>query len=264
MRLRLTICAVLAVAIPAVAVADTAAFERTAISATAVRVRGGLLTAHVDAPLDQVLGAIRRASGLEILVYGAAGQPVKLSCRDVALDEALRRLLRSRSFAFVYSRADGETAKLVAVHVYGAGPAIPPEAPPELVGGGDDVEPDRVLLDAESSAARIEAASALGRTWSEEAVSPLSWSVLRDEDPDVREAAAVALGKTWDASAVAPLSDALSSDSRAEVRMAAAAALSKTWSDAAIPPLTTAAESDGDPRVRAKAAAALRSIRGDP
>ncbi len=268
---------------------------------SSIDVHGGRLSADVEAPLEKVLAAIARASGVEILVHGAAVEQVRIACRDVPLEVALRRVLGATSFAFVYATPRSDRTSrltLAAVHVYVAGPATTAAAATTVTAiaatGIEDDDPARVLLESKSWVARKKAVRALatasgddavdalgravsvdgdpwvrekaarglGKISSEKAVAPLSDALLRDEDPFVREAAATSLGKSLSEAAVGPLAHALRGDPGVEVREAAAAALGRARSDAAVALLAEAAERDESDIVRKRAEAALRSIRG--
>jgi hypothetical protein len=239
-----------------------------------IQVRDGRLSADVDAPLDEVLAAIARATGLEIRVHGATGERTTFAFRDVPLEVALRHVLGATSFAFVYALPPSHRTSLpmlVAVHVYA--PARPKAAVAANPGGsaaaattaagiqGDD--PARVLLESESWVARKKAVRELATTSGDGAVDALGRAVYDDEDPWVREKAVRALGRMSSEKAITPLSDALLRDQDPFVREAAATSLGESRSETAIAMLAYALRADQGVEVREAAAAALGETRSE-
>lgn len=113
-----------------------------------------------------------------------------------------------------------------------------------------------------SSADRTNAAEALGRIGSAEALDPLI-AALQDRDLSVRAAAAGALAKLRDPKAVAPLTVALR-DVDEWVRRAAATALGEIGDPRALEPLGIASSWDKDPLVRDYSRAAQKAIKEGP
>jgi HEAT repeat protein len=107
---------------------------------------------------------------------------------------------------------------------------------------------------------RFNAAVALGRMKSKEAVEPLM-EVLADRNPKVVYGAVIALGQTGDANALEPLIERLKSKDKI-MRFRCAEALGLIGNKEAVEPLITALE-DEDARVRQYAAQALGLI-GSP
>ena len=71
-----------------------------------IKIRGDLLTASVaGAPLQSVLEAIARESGVKILIFAPTEERITVEFREVPLDVALRRLVREKNSAFIYSRS---------------------------------------------------------------------------------------------------------------------------------------------------------------
>jgi hypothetical protein len=273
-------------------VAPPYAADRSRDSAGRVTVAEGLLTVQVvDAPLEEVLRAVARESGVTISLETPVPGKRTDSFRALPLDEGLRRLLRGANFTFfygVYGRTapDGggsSEATLRQVRVFAVpGNAALPELPrvrasvarrrgqaqtPAAKHSRSWRDDERavealsaVLAEDEDGQRRADAAAALGRTWSPDAVDPLSEAILDDEDSAVRRAAGEALGRTWSDDAVDPLALALLGDEDPIVREEAALALGETWSDAAVEPLTEALLEDPHWSVRDRAARALGEI----
>ncbi len=260
------------------------AVQRPAENQLAVHVEEGLLTVALrHVPLDQVLAAVARASGVAVSLDVPAPEPVTVTFTALPLDEGLRRILRTRSFILVFAddpqdHGTQRTPRLTRLRVLGAleaagvsgrvrqhasVPQTTPPTPPASaahVSGSDTaaVAPlARVLWEETEGWRRADAAAALGRTWSPDAVDPLSQAVMEDEDPSVRLAAVEALGRTWEEGAVDPLALALLGDPDISVREEAAGALGETWSDAAVGPLVEALLEDPHWQVRDRAAQAL-------
>jgi HEAT repeat protein len=134
------------------------------------------------------------------------------------------------------------------------------------------------LLSDKDEFVRQEAAYALGRTRSRNAVAPLVERLMKDKKTGVRGAAAVALGQIADESAVVPLAQVLSPETASAgirvkrsrgaenvfVLRAAAASLGQIASRAGVPALMAALEDEKiADDIRREAARALGSI-GDP
>jgi len=235
-----------------------------------IKIRGDLLTTSVaGAPLQSVLEAIARESGVKILIFAPTEERITVEFREVPLDVALRRLVREKNYVFIYSRsrpradAGARSQRLKEVHVYpGPAEAIarpePTAAPDASRATSPAVEGlARVLLEAEPRVLRKRAAGALGTMRDQLATDALRRALAQDDDASVREAAARSLGKTWDEDAVAPLASAVVDDPDAFVREAAATGLGETWSEAAVEPLARALATDPRAAVREVAAVGL-------
>src|SRR5215510_14937897 len=96
-----------------------------------IEVREGRVTAViVESPLPTLVQAIGRQAGVEIFLHASLDETVTVTFRDVQLEEALRRILRTTNAVFVYSerssvRAGAEPAnagspqtRLSEIHVY--------------------------------------------------------------------------------------------------------------------------------------------------
>jgi hypothetical protein len=265
-------------------------------SDAAVRVsidkRSGALSAALnEAPLDAVLEAIRRQTGVAVRAYAPLVRGVTDRFRGLSVEAALRRLLRPFNVVFVYAPKPGGRpgeARLAEVVVYpsgagqgrGAAPAAPhvaaarDEAAPRVAAPADaPAEPapgaeapaasprrevtDGVPRDVEARLARLEqdAAQKLPQTDRGAAARQIE-GLLASPDPSVRRRALEAAETTRVAS-VEALRAAAHSDPDVQVRWAALAALVETAGrDAAV-----AAAHDGlssaSPAVRFAALEAL-------
>jgi hypothetical protein len=254
--------------------------------------RSGALSAALnEAPLDAVLEAIRRQTGVAVRAYGPLVRGVTDRFRGLTVEAALRRLLRPFNVVFVYAPGPGGRpgeARLTEVVVYpsgagqdrGAAPAAardgaardgaatrvaaPAEAPAEPAPGTEATaaSPRRevtggVPRDVETRLARVEqdATQSVPQTDRATAASQIE-GLLASPDPSVRRRALEAAETTRLAS-VETLRAAALGDPDVQVRWAALAALVETAGrDAAV-----AAARDGlssaSPAVRFAALEAL-------
>lgn len=208
----------------------------------AVQCPDGLLSVKVrDAALDVLLEEIARECGFSVERYVALEQKLSAEFDRLTLDQALRRILRTRSYALKYaSPTSGKRSPAAGVDtlwILPQGDEKYSMQPPASAAAGD---PSR------RTESKLEVADAL--------------SVLRHGSAEDREQAALALGKRGDARAVAPLRQALA-DASADVRDAAIASLAEVGgADAAL--ALAPALRDGDPRTREQAVNALGEIGG--
>ncbi len=240
----------------------------------AIEVRGGRLTAViVESPFPTLLQAIARQGGVEIFLHASLEGTVTVTFRDVPLEEALRRILRTTNAVFIYSqpssaRAGAPQARLTEVHVYPGSTTTATPVPGVVLGAETPMasettktqltaEATKDLLGAELRVSRKYAAQTLGRLGDLNAIGPLSQTLLQDEDATVRLSAIKALGALRSEQAVGPLAGVLLADPDLEVREATANALGKTWSTMAVAPLTQALQQDSSALVREAAARAL-------
>jgi HEAT repeats len=119
--------------------AATAAAEERPFSLTVVEGRLSL-EAH-EAPLQELLDEVSERSGIRIRLDepDQTQEPVTLELTAVPLEEALRRLLREKSFVLVYS-----PAALAEARVYGRrrAPAQDPTPGPADIGARPEGEPN--------------------------------------------------------------------------------------------------------------------------
>jgi hypothetical protein len=96
---------VLAVAlVGAAAPADAAALK-------VERRQAGLRVVADDVPLEEVLDALAASEDFDVVMQpGVERPPVDVDLRDVSLEQALRRILRRRSYAISYQETEGGLA----------------------------------------------------------------------------------------------------------------------------------------------------------
>jgi hypothetical protein len=250
------------------------ALALVARGAQPIEVREGRVTAViVESSLLTLLRSIARQGGVEIVLHASLEGTISVTFRDVPLEEALRRILRTTNAVFIYSqrssaRAGAPQARLSEIHVYPGSPSGATSAPSAV----RDAEPTTAsattknrltadatkdLLDARSRISQKRAATTLGRTYDAKNVGPLAQALAENEDPTVRLSAVKALGKLRNEQAVGPLGDVLLADPEFDVREATARALGKTWSATAVSPLVQALQQDSSALVRDAAARAL-------
>lgn len=140
-----------------------------------------------DRPLDWVLDQIADAAGLAVVIdAGLDGRRVTLRARDLAVDEALRLLLREHDVFYFHAGAGKGPSALVAVWVYrqGAGQGLEP-IPPEQWASTRELE--RKLRDADGEV-RARALATLVERRPEGARKEIL-RALKDEDDRVRSRA---------------------------------------------------------------------------
>ncbi len=196
-----------------------------------------------DVSLREVLQEIARQGGLTLVPSGSLEYRITAEFHQLPLEEALRRILRQRSFAVEYSQQRPEES-----------PSTVPQpktlwilskaekAYPVQTTVIDDNGVGHYLQDEATDISTLEAA-----LWSDD-----SWE---------REEAVEALGESKRPEAVAPLSLALE-DEDEDVREAAIASLAEIGGDAAAEALAIALQ-DRDSSIREEAVEALGEIRGE-
>lgn len=191
----------------------------------------GYLTVRVqDLPLGELLDRIAGKSGLTIVRPVALERKVSLEFDRLSLEQALRRILRHRSFVLEYAAAQPRTLWIL------------PQRDDKPV-----VEP-RIVASGNAQFHKEDIVTRMARA-------------LSSGDPEAREQAAVELGETGHANAVGPLTAALA-DKDKDVREAAIVSLAEIGSAEAVQALAIALR-DKDPRVREEAVDALGEIGGE-
>lgn len=230
--------------LPAAAAQDPASGVR-------VNVERGFLTIDArDAPIADVLYAVGKEAGIDVVIGRDDGTRLTQSLQAVPLDEGIQRLLQSHSFALFYSRSRGPkgTRALTGVRVIGSRPAEPVRE-----GAGD--------VDLNERAVRLGAVRELTRSPDQSSLFELI-GFSRDPDPFVRRQATAALGEFGGPHAVAALEAALQ-DSAASIRIQALLSLQKVEGDRAARILGEILIHDVDARVRRMAVRALARLRGE-
>src|SRR6266567_7679117 len=118
------------------------ALALVARGAEPIEVREGRVTALiVESPLVTLLQAIARQGGIDIVLHASLEGTVSVTFRDVPLEEALRRILRTTNAVFIYSqrsaahvgappaRAGVPQARLSEVHIYPGSTSVAASAP---------------------------------------------------------------------------------------------------------------------------------------
>jgi len=207
-----------------------------------------------DSSIDEVLQAIARLSGVKVVMHGKARyRTVSGELRWVSIEEGLRKLVPEANMVFIYAGPANEVA-LKEIHYYPEStsssdtfadvdiPGLTPEARARLARMIERQTAAAAETPAAVPAAQVKPAAqgtpaltpvtnppsaeqVTTRTWTDDAIGPLAYALLRDPSPRVREAAALALRAIGDASTLSALRAALS-DSSSWVRDVAADAIS--------------------------------------
>ncbi len=270
-----------------VAAADRA--PATESGSAPVRARGGLLSADVrHEPLARVLRLIAIETGIAITVVGHVQRPViDVAFTDVPVDEALRRLLRHESAAFLYAPSDlpGATSRLTRVIVLGSAPSAGAEPArsdrltvrdADITSGSGDAAraPRRDVPGAAATGApptsgadettpggsTLETLQQRVRQGDGSAVEELKQLLGHTRDPLVRVQAAALLGIASGDDAAAALKDVLS-DADPALRLHAVRALGQIGGAGALPVLKDVLV-DPDPRIRRMAVRWLGALPG--
>src|SRR3989442_1154424 len=177
------------------------ALALVARGAEPIEVREGRVTAViVESPLPTLLRAIARQSGIDIVLHASLEGTVSVTFRDVPLEEALRRILRTTNAVFIYSqrsaahvgappaRAGVPQARLSEVHIYPGSTSVAASAPV-------------VVRDAEPTTASMTTRSRL--------TAEATKNLLGNRSRISQKRAATTLGRTYDAKNVGRLAQAL-------------------------------------------------------
>ena len=254
--------------------------------ADAIEISHGRLTLRVrQAPLAQVLSTIGSKSGIRIFLAGSTDETVTDSFRDLALDQGLQRILRTRATAFVYAAASPASTKptltkldRVYVLMTGSGGSQQMQVREPGAGGGVSAgsrarsalpapawstsNPNLTTHEAHIAAFSIdtegEKATAHATAIEDEDVAVIAQPLVnKTRDAARRKQAAEMLGRVGGVDGVEPLSQAVLDDIEPAVRETAARALGSTWDESAVAVLGRALLEDEDSLVRAAAASAL-------
>jgi HEAT repeat protein len=229
-----------------------------------VRFDHGHLTVMVgDVSLSELLDEIARQSGVTVVRYVALNQRVSLEFHRLSVEQALRRILRHRSFVLEYAAAQPRALWILpqAEEAYAAQRRAIEST--NARSSGEDTAAEISRLQAALSSAdvedREEAAMELGESGQVEAVAALSLA-LADKNKDVREAAIVSLAEIGGAQAAQALAIALA-DHDPRIREEAVDALGEIGGETAIG-LLRQALADNVKFVREAAAEMLDELRG--
>ncbi|MDX1487156.1 MAG: HEAT repeat domain-containing protein [Acidiferrobacterales bacterium] len=219
---------------------ETSAVKKEGLQAVAgthlVWFAGGHLSVRVqDVPLGDLLDEIAGKGGLTVVRYVALDRRVTLEFYRLSLEEALRRILRHRSFVLEYAFARPRTLWILpqGEERYAAQDKIVERT--DTVSSGEGIAQISTLqatLNSGDAEQREEATLELGENGQAQAVAPLTLA-LADRDEDVREAAVVSLAEIGGAEAVQALAIALR-DANPRVREEAVDALGEIGGPMAI------------------------------
>jgi len=96
-----------------------------------VEVRAGRLSVRSEgAPLRAILDRVAAATGVVIHSAEPLDEPTSIELRDMPIDEALRRLLRSRNTLIVYGQEGAPSAVYVLADRGGSAPPVPESGRP--------------------------------------------------------------------------------------------------------------------------------------
>lgn len=219
----------------------------------------GYLTVRVrDIPLGKLLDEIARQSGLAVVRHVALNRRVTLEFYRLSLEQALRRILRHRSFVLEYGVTQPRSLWILPQggEEYAHRDSIVESR--ETKGIATRISMLQAALNSGDTEQREEAALELGESGHAQAVALLTLA-LADRDEDVREAAVVSLAEIEGAEAVQALAIALH-DQNPKVREEAIDALGEIGGEVAIG-LLEQASADEVKFVRQAAAEVLDELR---
>lgn len=196
----------------------------------------GYVTVRVrDLPLGELLDEIARKSGLTVVQHVALDWTVTLEFHRLSLEQALRRILRHRSFVLEYALARPRTLWILpqGKERYAAQDKIVERTDTVSSGKGiAQISTLQATLNSGNAEQREEAALELGEIRHAQAVTSLTLA-LADKDKDVREAAVVSLAEIGGAEAVQAMGIALH-DQNPKVREEAIDALGEIGGEVAV------------------------------
>jgi len=165
-----------------------------------IQVRDGLLTVNAeDVPLDQLLRAIGKQAGFDVVIEGNLSAPVNRSFADLPVEQGIRQLVKGTSFIIFYS-GSSEANRLSLLRVYpvtksGGAQTVQPG----VTATGDPTQTDleqwvRIRLFKSERGTRIVAVRKLTELETEVAVEIAAQVLEYDDDPIVRGEAVAVLG----------------------------------------------------------------------
>lgn len=235
----------------------------------------GCLTVKAqDVPLGELIDEIAKKSGVTVAKHVALDRRVSLEFHRLPLEQALRRILRHRSFVLEYAEpVPGQPSAVARVRTLSILPqgherySAKAAAVRPMTSGPSEADVTARIWELQAALAsgdaqtREEAVVELGESERAEAVGPLSLA-LADANEDIREAAVFSLTDIGGAHAAKALDIALA-DRDPRVREAAVDALGEIGGEVAIA-LLERALSDKVKFVREAAAEMLDELRGAP
>ncbi len=218
----------------------------TGEESTDIKFSNGELSAKLkNSPLEKVLKEIMSQSGARIWLNDAIDGTVTIEFQSLPIREGVRRILKDKNYAFVYSIHDAKEGKLSIVRaskskeIFTKAKEVPhqklPSKPGIPIAKKDKPKKERPSFDA------------------------LVKDALEHEDPGKREDAIIALGESKDTRAIEIISKALVNDPTEDVRLSAIDALLDIGDKSIVDPLSLALN-DRDPWVRESAVEALGEV----
>ncbi|MCE7910824.1 MAG: hypothetical protein DCC43_02030 [Candidatus Brocadia sp.] len=211
-----------------------------------IKYSNGQLSAKLkNSPLEAVLKEIMSQSGARIWLNDSIDGTITIEFQSLPIREGVRRILRDKNYAFVFSHNNGKEGKLSIVSA---------SKSKEIFTKGKE-EPSRKL----TPKSGLPVAKKSNAKKEPIAFETLAKDAAESEDPGKREDAIIALGESKDIRAVEILSKALASDPIEDVRLSAIDALLDIG-DKNVADVLSVALNDRDPWVRESAVEALGEV----
>jgi HEAT repeat protein len=210
-----------------------------------VKFNKGLLSVKLkNSPMKKALEEILKQSRSRMWMNDTIDDVVTIEFQDVPVREGVRRILKGKNYAFIYSPLHFKEGKLTIVSSSRSDEASMPD---ERMGSRKKPMPAVAKHQKPTEKASFE---------------NLMKDALGHEDADKREEAIIALGESKDKRAIEVISKALSNDPSEDVRLSSIDALLEIGDKTVVEPLSSALK-DKEPWVRESAVEALASIGGN-
>ncbi len=198
-----------------------------------------------DAPLEKVLKEIMSQSGARIWLNDSIDMNVTSEFQNVYIEEGVRKILKDKNYAFIYTPNELKEGKLSIVNASKTKETFLKEKqePPQKVPLKPVVKKEKMKKEKPSFESLVKDA-------------------LGNEDASKREDAIIALGETKDKRAIEIITKALLNDANEDVRLSSIDALLEIGDKSVIDPISKAL-TDKDPWVRESAVEALGELGGD-
>ncbi|TVM04156.1 MAG: hypothetical protein CV087_01800 [Candidatus Brocadia sp. WS118] len=214
-----------------------------------IKFSNGQLSAKLkNSPMEKVLKEIMSQSGAKIWLNDSIDGTVTIEFQSLPIGEGVRRILKDKNYAFVYSLHDAKEGKL----------SIVSASKSQEIFTKVKEEPSKKL----SPKPGLPVAKKDKPKKDRPSFETLAKDALESEDPGKREDAIIALGESKDTKAIEIISKALANDPIEDVRLSAIDALLDIGDKSIVDPLSTALN-DRDPWVRESAVEALGEVGGE-